>query len=194
MTVNVGIDPGLTGAVCIMESAQKIRFRDTPTLEVKVGKSLKNQMDAHSCASILEELQHEHGQELFVTIEKVAPMPSFNRDGVEERRTMGVTSAFNFGMGFGMWIGICAALDIPYQLVHPRTWKASMLSDMGKEKDASRIKAMQLFPWTAKDLARKKDHGRADALLLAAYGSRYGDKEWEKPKRATSSALSDTLF
>jgi hypothetical protein len=83
---------------------------------------------------------------------------------------MGVTSAFNFGMGFGMWIGICAALELPYQLVHPATWKARLMADMGKEKDASRVRAMQLYPYTAKDLARKKDHARGDALLLAHFG------------------------
>ena len=83
---------------------------------------------------------------------------------------MGATSAFNFGMGFGMWIATCAALEIPYQLVHPATWKAALMRDQGKEKDASRVKAMQLYPYTAKDLARKKDHARGDALLLAHYG------------------------
>ena len=105
---------------------------------------------------------------------------------------MGATSAFNFGMGFGMWQGICAASLIPYQLVHPATWKALLMKDMSKEKDASRVKAMQLYPQTAKDLTRKKDHGRADALLLAHYGTIVGvpqKPDWEK-----AAELEPTLF
>ena len=85
---------------------------------------------------------------------------------------MGATSAFNFGLGFGMWLGILAALEIPHQQVHPATWKAVMMRDSTKDKDASRVKAMQLFPQSAKDLTRKKDHGRADALLMAAWAMR----------------------
>lgn len=171
--IHIGIDPGLSGAIAIIRSSQDILFYDTPCVTVKVGKSMKSQMDAAACRALL---QGYVDQEPMVIIEKVSPMPSFNRDGVEERRTMGVTSAFNFGMGYGIWIGICAALLIPYQLVHPRTWKAELMRDMGKEKDASRIKAMQLFPWSAKNLMRKKDHGRADALLLAEWGRRNGER------------------
>jgi crossover junction endodeoxyribonuclease RuvC len=93
-------------------------------------------------------------------------------------------------MGFGMWIGICAALQLPYELVHPATWKLKLLAGMARGKDASRVKAMQLFPQTAKDLARKKDHGRADALLLAVYGVKYG-----APQRpAQQEELEPTLF
>ena len=85
---------------------------------------------------------------------------------------MGATSSFNFGMNFGMWIGICAASELPYQLVPPATWKGALMRDMSKEKDASRVKAMQMYPKTAKDLTRKKDHGRADALLMAVWAMR----------------------
>ena len=83
---------------------------------------------------------------------------------------MGAASAFNFGKGAGMWLGILAGMGIPYAEVHPTTWKGRMLRDQGKGKDASRVKALAVWPQTAKSLARKKDHGRADALLMAAYG------------------------
>jgi hypothetical protein len=115
-------------------------------------------------------------------------MPGWKNDpdnpGQKMQAAMGVTSAFSFGMGFGMWIGICAASELPYQLVHPATWKAALMRDMSKEKDASRVKAMQLYPYTAKDLARKKDHARGDALLLAHYGMVFGSgREPEKVRR-----------
>lgn len=191
MNVYLGIDPGIAGAICSYDyDTHEIKFFDTPVVTVKSGKTFKNQMDPHAASLLLKRLSGD-GQCL-VTIEKVAPMPSFNRnkDGeVEEKRTMGATSAFNFGVGFGMWIGICAALQLPYELVNPATWKSKLMAGMDKHKDASRVKAMQLFPQTAKDLARKKDHGRADALLLAVYGVKYGS-----PQRPVEVEQEPTLF
>jgi hypothetical protein len=189
MGLFLGVDPGVSGAVCAYDSeTREIRFADTPIVTVKSGKTFKNQMDPHAASLLLQALSS--GQEVLVTIEKVAPMPSIQTEEGEERRTMGVTSSFNFGMGFGMWIGICAALQLPYELVHPATWKSKLLAGMARGKDASRVKAMQLFPQTAKDLARKRDHGRADALLLAVYGLKYG-----APQRpAQKEELEPTLF
>jgi crossover junction endodeoxyribonuclease RuvC len=84
----------------------------------------------------------------------------------------GVASSFTFGEGFGIWKGIIAAFQLPVELVSPQRWKKTMLADQGKEKDASRFKAMQLFPSVADQLKRVKDDGRAEALLLAEYGRR----------------------
>jgi hypothetical protein len=146
-------------------------------------------MDCHTAASILNSLDRTKG--ILVTIEKVNAMPSIpGPDGVS--RSMGATSSFNFGMNFGMWIGICAASGLPYQLVHPATWKAALMRDMSKEKDASRVKAMQLYPYTAKDLARKKDHARGDALLLAHYGMMFGSgRETERVRRPVTQHAPD---
>ena len=170
--VYCGVDPGLSGAIAVLDG-NLVEFHDTPTVSIKVGKSLKNQMDPGACSLLISAIAQEHRDNVMVIIEKVAPMPSFNRsaEGVAEAtRTMGATSAFNFGMGFGMWIGICAASLIPYQLVHPATWKRRIMADMDKGKEAGRIKAMQLYPHTAERLKLKKHHGRADALLLAHFG------------------------
>ena len=162
----LGIDPGLTGALAVLDSETKaISFFDTPTVQIKVGKKIKNQQDVYAIVSLLRSIVD--GKDVMAVIEKVNAMPGVGADGA--RQTMGATSAFNFGMGYGQWLGILAALQIPHQQVHPRTWKTAMMADMGKEKDASRVKAMQLFPYTANDLTRKKDHGRADALLIAAW-------------------------
>lgn len=152
----VGIDPGITGALCRL--SDKILFVDTPLLQIKSGKSIKHVMDAHRAAAILKELRPD-----YVIIEKVQAMPG----GGE--RSMGATSAFSFGKGVGIWLGILAALQIPYEEVHPITWKKKLMGGMNKEKDASRLRAMQIYPGTADDLKLKKHHGRADALLLAHY-------------------------
>jgi Holliday junction resolvasome RuvABC endonuclease subunit len=168
--IYVGIDPGLSGAIAVIDSDTKdISFVDTPVLEIRVGKKLKHQQDAYAIASLLRALSS--GKDVMVTIEKVNAMPD-----VGTGAKMGSTSAFNFGLGFGMWLGILAALEIPHQQVHPATWKAVMMRDSTKDKDASRMKAMQLFPLSAKDLTRKKDHGRADALLMAAWAIRVSAK------------------
>jgi hypothetical protein len=78
-------------------------------------------------------------------------------------------------MGYGMWIGILAALHIPYTLVTPNRWKKEMMAGMGKEKEASCVRAAQLFPAAGALLSRPKRgggvvhlDGRGDALLLAA--------------------------
>ena len=168
----LGIDPGLSGAVAVIWPTG-VEFFDTPTMQIKVGASLKNQMDPAACSLLISTITKAHRDDCLITLEKVAPMPSFKvqRKGEEpQEQKMGVTSAFNFGMGFGIWIGVCAASLIPYQLVHPLTWKKFLMRDMQKGKDASRMKASSLYPLAAKDLTRVKDHGRAEALLLAHYG------------------------
>jgi crossover junction endodeoxyribonuclease RuvC len=156
----IGIDPGLTGAVAIIEENGAIRLFDTPTLTVKSGKKLHRQMDG---AQIVDLLMREIGIGRSTTVlEKVSAMPG-----------QGVSSTFNFGMGYGMWQGILVALRQPYTLVHPATWKKRLMADMGKEKEASIVRAKQLYPFIASQLSRKMDHGRADALLLAHYACLY---------------------
>ena len=172
MLVQVGVDPGLTGAIAVFHPQERTaEFYDTPTVTVKSGKKFKNMMDTHAIVALLKGISE--GREVLVTIEKVNAMPGWKNDpehpGERVAASMGVTSAFNFGYGFGIWIGVLTALGLPFQQVHPVTWKRRMLFDAGKEKDASRVKAMQLFPKTAGDLKLKKHHGRADALLIAAW-------------------------
>lgn len=160
--VYVGIDPGLGGAIAGFLSTGQVFMEDTPTIKIKSGKSNKQQIDLSVASSMLRRLNRHAREEdtpIHVVLEKVGAMPG-----------QGVTSMFNFGMGYGMWQGILAALEIPYTLVHPATWKKVMMPDATKEKDASILRVCQLFPKTGRDLNRKKDHGRADALLLAAYG------------------------
>jgi crossover junction endodeoxyribonuclease RuvC len=170
--IYVGIDPGLSGSIAVLRSqgvianyplGWSVDFYDTPTLEIKSGKSIKRVIDANGATNVLKSIGPS-----CVIIEKVWAMTK-GAGGA----SMGSTSAFNFGMGFGIWLGIIAALQIPHEQVAPVTWKKRMMPDMEKEKDASRVKAMQLFPWIAESLKLKKHHNRADALLLAEYGRRY---------------------
>jgi crossover junction endodeoxyribonuclease RuvC len=190
MKAFLGIDPGSSGALALLEDGQCPKFWDTPTVQVKSGKTFKRQLDPHAASLMLMAISQECLDPLLITIEKVAPMPNFrSKDDEGKPQQMGVTSAFSFGRDFGMWIGICAALQLPFQLVHPAAWKARVMAGMGKEKDASRVKAMQLFPLAAKDLNLKKHHNRADALLLAYYAMLVGI-----PQGKPIEQLGTTLF
>lgn len=148
----VGIDPGITGAVAIIDGGN-IVFHDTPTIQTKNGKKTKTEFMPSEMADILATQKGCH-----VFIEKVGAMPG-----------QGVTSMFSFGKGYGIWIGILAALKIPYTFTTPQAWKKHLMQGM-KDKDAARIRAQQLYPCATKELSRKKDIGRADALLIAEYG------------------------
>lgn len=185
----LGIDPGKSGALAVIMGS-RIELHDTPVVQVKVGNKIKDQLDPAACALLLRRYQTDG--DMMIVIEKVQPMPSFKvqREGEEPSfQSMGVTSAFSFGRDFGMWIGVIAALEIPYHLASPQTWKKRMMADMGKEKDAARIRAMQLYPQASSGLARKKDHGRAEALLLARFGQMLfspGDVPAQPPAMATT--------
>lgn len=162
--VTIGIDPGQTGAIAVCIEGDWAVF-DCPVLTVettnrktKSGKSVKNTPDPAGMAALLEKCNYEGAH---AYIEKVGAAPG-----------QGVTSMFNFGKGYGMWLGILAALKIPYTLVTPQAWKKAMMAGMAKEKAASIVRATQLFPEMADRLTLKKHDGRAEALLIAEYGRR----------------------
>lgn len=160
MTV-IGIDPGLSGAVAVLQDGDtyigphRKYVIDTPVLNVEG----KRKYNANEMAHILCPFTQE--SDVLVVLESVHSMPK-----------QGVASSFNFGEGLGLWKGIIAAYGLPLELPSPQRWKKALLADQGKEKDASRFKAIQLFPDLAGQLSRKKDDGRAEALLLAEYGRR----------------------
>ena len=164
MTFIIGIDPGLTGALAVLTAAgEPVLCIDTPVLTVIKNKKTRHEPDRIAMAKALKTFVELRPTDRFaVAIEKVNAMPE-----------QGVTSVFSFGMGFGIWLGILASLELPTDLVHPARWKKVMMDGMGKEKDASRIRAKELFG-TSVDLSLKKHHGRADALLIAEYRRRLG--------------------
>ncbi len=164
----IGIDPGLGGAVARIghlrhDTISRVRTWDAPT--AKDGKHTV--LLPVEMKKILVQASFQLDEQCMVFIEKVHAMPK-----------QGVSSSFNFGTGFGLWIGICAGLGLRYELVTPQRWQKEMLAGMQGGKDASCIRAQELFPEA--DLKRgprsKKLHdGRSDALLIAEYGRRtYG--------------------
>ena len=163
MKAIIGIDPGLDGALCYLGNDMNILFFDVPTLEIRSGKKKKREYNINAMANAFYRLPDDvvNDQSIIVVLEKIHSMPG-----------QGVRSMFSMGEGFGIWKGLVAGLGMRLELVTPQAWKKEMMDGSGKDKDASRQKAIQLFPKIADNLSRKKDHGRADALLIAEYGRR----------------------
>lgn len=169
MKVWAGIDPGNEGALSLIAEDGTIEFFDAPTALVRGTKKTRTVLVPQEMARIIKDIRARWQPSRFVVyLEKVAAM-----------KKQGVTSMFNFGMGYGMWQGVLAGMGVSYDFVTPQRWKRELLSGMGKEKDASCVKAMQMFPAYSSKLHRPKRgggvrylHGRADALLLAEFGRR----------------------
>lgn len=158
----MGIDPGAFGAVAILDKdSRELVVIDMPTLKVKRGPRVVNQVDAHMLADSLR--PHVTG-EIKALIEKVHAMPG-----------QGVSSMFSFGRAAGIVEGVLAGLSVSFELIPPATWIKSMRTFGGK--DGSRQRAQELFPDYAHLFARKKDDGRAEAALLACYAAEREDNE-----------------
>jgi crossover junction endodeoxyribonuclease RuvC len=151
MSFIIGIDPGINGAISVVSAITHTLFDvfDMPTLEVDSGKTKKRHISAVGLRDILVGYPDSH-----VVIEKVGAMPG-----------QGVSSMFNFGRSAGIIEGVVAALQIPHTYVTPATWTKAVGRAAGK--DASRMRAMELFPTRADLFKRAKDDGRADACLIA---------------------------
>ena len=92
-----------------------------------------------------------------MVIEQVSAMPG-----------QGVTSMFNFGQSFGVLKGICSAMQLSMHFVRPAKWK-KYFNLIKTEKDASRTKVIEIFPYISSQLSRKKDSNKADAILIASF-------------------------
>lgn len=153
----IGIDPGLSGAVCVL--SDEIRIFDTPSTVIKSGKKNKRKYLSGNMADILMPFKD---QNTLVIIEKQNAMPG-----------QGVVSMMSIGVGYGLWLGIISAYKIPYIEITPQSWKKELMSGMGKEKAASCFRAKQLFPDLELFTPRGRAlDGRGDAVLIAEYGRR----------------------
>lgn len=160
--IYIGIDPGLDGAMAVLLGRGPPMLLDAPTSVITKGKKKRRAYDVSMMAG---HLNLYRGSATLVALEAVHAMPG-----------QGVTSMFSMGYGFGLWRGIIAACELPCELVTPRVWKNKMVG-VGTDKNASRLKAIDLFPSVADWLKRKKDHGRAEALLIAEYVRRRNGNE-----------------
>ena len=150
----IGIDPGLSGAIAVLEKNKIISIFDIPVMPE--GKKNKRQLNSAQLVKLLKDNIFEN-EEVSVVVEQVNAMPG-----------QGVTSMFNFGQTFGAIKGVCAALELPIFFVRPSKWKKHF-ELINSSKDASRTKAIEMYPSLSKELSRKKDVNKSDAILIARY-------------------------
>ena len=150
----VGIDPGLSGAIAILENNKVLNIFDMPVMAE--GKKNKRQLNSAQLVSIIKDGTKPES-EIAVVVEQVNAMPG-----------QGVTSMFNFGQTFGAIKGVCAALELPIYFVRPSKWKKHF-ELINSSKDASRTKAIEMYPKLSNQLAKKKDVNKSDAILIARF-------------------------
>ncbi len=152
----IGIDPGLSGSICFFQDGKILDVLEMPTMTE--GKKNKKQVNGSQIYNeISKRINSTKVQEIRVVIEQVSAMPG-----------QGVTSMFNFGQSFGILKGICSAMQLPMYFVRPAKWK-KYFNLINSEKDASRTRAIEIFPYFSSQLSKKKDSNKADAILIASF-------------------------
>jgi len=156
----VGVDPGKTGAVAlVVPTSSEVRMADTPVL-VEAGK--KTAYDHQGMRRLLLDFTQGRAVGVLVVIEAQQAMPK-----------QGATSGFTTGMGYGLWLGLLAGLQIPFKIVQPAGWKKRLMDGEPRTAQASVAVALRHYPTLRDQLVGPKGglkDGRADALLLAHYG------------------------
>ena len=152
----IGIDPGISGSICFLEDGIIKDVLEMPTMTE--GKKNKKQVNGSQIFNEISfRIKTHEKKNIKVVIEQVSAMPG-----------QGVTSMFNFGQSFGILKGICSAMQLPIYFVRPAKWK-KYFNLINSEKDASRTRAIEIFPYFSSNLSKKKDSNKADAILIASY-------------------------
>ena len=152
----IGVDPGISGAICFFEDGQVKEIIDMPVMAD--GKKNKRQINGpQTYNEISSRISKFQKKDIIVVIEQVSAMPG-----------QGVTSMFNFGQSFGVLKGICSAMQLSMYFVRPAKWK-KYFNLINSQKDASRTKAIEIFPYFSSQLSKKKDSNKADAILIASF-------------------------
>ena len=152
----IGIDPGISGSLCFFKDGKIIDLVEMPNMAD--GKKNKRQVNGSQIYNeIYSRVKDLDKENIKVVIEQVSAMPG-----------QGVTSMFNFGQSFGVLKGICSTMQLPMYFVRPAKWK-KYFNLIKTEKDASRTKAIEIFPYISSQLSRKKDANKADAILIASF-------------------------
>ncbi len=152
----IGIDPGISGSICFFKDGKILEVIEMPVMTE--GKKNKKQVNgAQIYNEFLKRINKKDDQIIRVVIEQVSAMPG-----------QGVTSMFNFGQSYGILKGICSAMQLPMFFVRPAKWK-KYFNLINSQKDASRTRAIEIFPYYSTQLSKKKDSNKADAILIASF-------------------------
>ncbi len=151
----IGIDPGISGSICFLENGKIIDVIEMPTMNE--GKKNKRQVNGAQIYNEISRRINKRNEDIRVVVEQVSAMPG-----------QGVTSMFNFGQSFGIIKGICSAMQLSLYFVRPAKWK-KYFNLINSEKDASRTRAIEIFPYFSSQLSKKKDSNKAEAILIASF-------------------------
>ena len=151
----IGIDPGISGSICFFEDGKIIEVVEMPVMIE--GKKNKKQVNGAQIYNEFFKRINNKDDDIRVVIEQVSAMPG-----------QGVTSMFNFGQSYGILKGICSAMQLPMFFVRPAKWK-KYFNLINSQKDASRTRAIEIFPYFSTQLSKKKDSNKADAILIASF-------------------------
>ncbi len=151
----IGIDPGISGSICFFEDGKILEVIEMPVMTE--GKKNKKQVNGAQIYNEFVKRINNKGDQIRVVIEQVSAMPG-----------QGVTSMFNFGQSYGILKGICSAMQLPMFFIRPAKWK-KYFNLINSQKDASRTRAIEIFPYFSTQLSKKKDSNKADAILIASF-------------------------
>ena len=151
----IGIDPGISGSICFFKDGKILEVIEMPVMTE--GKKNKKQVNGAQIYNEFLKRINKKDDEIRVVIEQVSAMPG-----------QGVTSMFNFGQSYGILKGICSAMQLPMFFVRPAKWK-KYFNLINSQKDASRTRAIEIFPYFSTQLSKKKDSNKADAILIASF-------------------------
>ena len=152
----ISIDPGISGSICFFEDGKILDVVEMPTM-IEGKKNKKQVNGSQTFNEISKRIKDIDKKNIKVIIEQVSAMPG-----------QGVTSMFNFGQSFGILKGICSAMRLPMYFVRPAKWK-KYFNLLNSQKDASRTKAIEIFPYFSHQLSKKKDSNKADAILISSF-------------------------
>ena len=151
----IGIDPGISGSICFFKDGRILEVIEMQVMTE--GKKNKKQVNGAQIYNEFLKRINKKEDEIRVVIEQVSAMPG-----------QGVTSMFNFGQSYGILKGICSAMQLPMFFVRPAKWK-KYFNLINSQKDASRTRAIEIFPYFSTQLSKKKDSNKADAILIASF-------------------------
>ena len=151
----IGIDPGISGSICFFKDGRILEVIEMPVMTE--GKKNKKQVNGAQIYNEFLKRINNKDDEIRVVKEQVSAMQG-----------QGVTSMFNFGQSFGILKGICSAMQFPMFFVRPAKWK-KYFNLINSQKDASRTRAIEIFPYFSTQLSKKKDANKADAILIASF-------------------------
>ena len=151
----IGIDPGISGSICFFKDGKILEVIEMPVMTE--GKKNKKQVNGAQIYNEFLKRINKNDDEIRVVIEQISAMPG-----------QGVTSMFNFGQSYGILKGICSAMQLPMFFIRPARWK-KYFNLINSQKDASRTRAIEIFPYFSTQLSKKKDSNKADAILIASF-------------------------